>query len=143
MLKHFLIDLQIYTCINVQLYKCTFVKIFELKMLLRHIVLYKCTQLQMFKSINVHMANCIMNKCIMYKCIMNKCIMYKCIMYKCIMYKCIMCKSIMTFFIVGAGTVQRRRRPGILSDHLDLKMLAVGPLGPQYCKFFAWYELGR
>ena len=29
MLKQFLIDLQIYTCINVQLYKCTFVKMFE------------------------------------------------------------------------------------------------------------------
>ena len=88
-------------------------------MLLRYIVLYKCTHLQMFKSINVHMANCIMNKCIMYKCIMNKCIMYKCIMYKCIMYKCIMCKSIMTFFIVGAGTVQRRRMSGIQSDPLE------------------------
>ena len=22
-------------------------------------------------------------------------------------------------------------------------MLAVGPLGPQYCWLFAWYELGR
>ena len=22
-------------------------------------------------------------------------------------------------------------------------MLAVGPLGPQYCYLFAWYELGR
>ena len=22
-------------------------------------------------------------------------------------------------------------------------MLAVGPLGPQYCCLFAWYELGR
>ena len=22
-------------------------------------------------------------------------------------------------------------------------MLAVGPLGPQYCLLFAWYELGR
>ena len=23
------------------------------------------------------------------------------------------------------------------------KMLAVGPLGPQYCRLFAWYKLGR
>ena len=38
----------------------------------------KCTHLQMFKSINIHMY-----KCIMYKCIMNKCIIYKCIIYKC------------------------------------------------------------
>ena len=27
--------------------------------------------------------------------------------------------------------------------HIPLKMLAVGPLGPQYNLLFAWYELGR
>ena len=27
--------------------------------------------------------------------------------------------------------------------HIPLKILAVGPLGPQYSLLFAWYELGR
>ena len=43
----------------------------------------KCTHLQMFKSINIHMYKCITYKCIMYTSIMYKSIMYKCTNVKC------------------------------------------------------------